>query len=43
VIATVGPTLPGGSVLGEPRDLSVDGAGRLFVSDAKLGSVLVLE
>lgn len=43
VIATVGPALPGGPTLAEPRDLAVDGAGRLFISDPKLGSVLVLE
>lgn len=43
VIATVGPSLPRGPVLAEPRDLAVDGAGRLFVSDPKLGSLLVLE
>jgi tetratricopeptide (TPR) repeat protein len=43
VLATVGPALPDGPTLTDPRDLAVDGAGRLFVSDAKLGAVLVLE
>ncbi|MEZ5332052.1 MAG: hypothetical protein R2991_08340 [Thermoanaerobaculia bacterium] len=43
VLATVGPALPGGLTLSEPRDLAVDGQGRLFISDAKLGAVVVLE
>lgn len=43
LITTIGPSLPGGAVLSDPTDLAVDGAGRLFVTDPKLDSVLVLE
>lgn len=42
-LATLGPTLPGGTKLANPRDLAVDGGGRLFIADSKLGAVLVLE
>ncbi len=42
-IATLGPTLPGGMELETPRDIAVDGAGRLIVADSKLGAILVLE
>lgn len=42
-ITRLGPTLPGGSELRAPRDIAVDGAGRLYVADAKLPYVLMVE
>jgi hypothetical protein len=42
-LESLGPALPGGTVLAEPRDLAVDGAGRIFVADAELAAVVVVE
>lgn len=42
-LESVGPTLPGGAVLADPRDLAVDGAGRLYIADAELAAVVVVE
>ncbi len=39
----VGPLLPGGLELRDPRDLAVDLAGRLYVADAKAAAIIVLE
>jgi hypothetical protein len=39
----VGPDLGAGIELRQPVDVAVDGAGRLFIADAKLPYVLVLE
>ena len=41
--AELGPTLPGGTELASPRDVTVDGSGRVFIADSKLGVVLILE
>ena len=40
---TVGPVLGDGVELRDPRDVAVDGSGRLFVADAKLPFVAVLD
>jgi TolA-binding protein len=42
-LAQVGPSLPGVTTLEEPRDLAVDGSGRLFVADRRQQVVVVLE
>lgn len=42
-LARVGPDLGNGLELRQPVDVAVDGAGRLFIADAKLPYVLVLE
>jgi len=42
-LATLGPVLPGGQELRAPEDIAVDGQGRVFVADSRLGAVLVLE
>jgi len=42
-LARVGPDLGAGIELRQPVDVAVDGAGRLFIADAKLPYVLVLE
>ena len=41
-VTAVGPTLPGGLELERPSDLTVDGAGRIWVADTRLG-LIVLE
>lgn len=41
-LAGLGPTLPGGLELQRPSDLTVDGAGRIWIADTKLG-LIVLE
>ena len=41
-LVAVGPALPGGLELERPADLTVDGAGRIWIADAKIG-LLVLE
>ena len=38
-----GPDLPGGGRLDDPRDLAVDGAGRLFVADRGAKKIWVVE
>ncbi|MFQ5742635.1 MAG: tetratricopeptide repeat protein [Acidobacteriota bacterium] len=40
---SLGPRLPGGVVLRDPRDLAVDGSGRLYVADAGLSVVMMIE
>ena len=40
---SIGPALPGGFELGSPEDISLDGEGRLYIADSRLGQVLVLE
>jgi TolA-binding protein/sugar lactone lactonase YvrE len=42
-LESVGPQLPGGIQLRAPLDLAVDGSGRLYIADAKLAAVVVLE
>jgi TolA-binding protein/streptogramin lyase len=42
-IETLGPGLPGGIVLKSPQDITVDGSGRLFISDARLSAIVVVE
>ncbi|MCG8459749.1 MAG: hypothetical protein MI919_26000, partial [Holophagales bacterium] len=42
-LAIVGPSFPGGVELREPRDLAVDGSGRLYIADSRLPFVVVLE
>lgn len=39
----VGPNLPGGLTLGDPRDLAVDGSGRLYIADRDLDSIVMLQ
>ena len=41
-LTSLGPSLPGGRELERPEDLTVDGAGRLWIADAKAG-LIVLE
>jgi hypothetical protein len=40
-LAGLGPVLPGGLELQRPSDLTVDGAGRLWIADARLGLVVL--
>ena len=40
---SLGPVLPGGVELRDPRDLAVDGAGRLLIADRGLSSVVIVE
>ncbi len=40
-LAGLGPTLPGGLELERPADLTVDGAGRIWIADTRLGLVVV--
>ncbi|MEM6793803.1 MAG: tetratricopeptide repeat protein [Acidobacteriota bacterium] len=42
-IAALGPTLPGGLELKRPRDLSVDGSGRLWIADEDLPFLVSLQ
>lgn len=39
----IGPSLPGGMELDDPRDISIDGAGRIFVADRGQGTVWVIQ
>ena len=39
----LGPVLPGGIELGDPRDLTVDSTGRILIADRGLGTVVVVE
>ena len=39
----LGPTLPGGVELKAPRDIAIDGEGRLYIADVKLAQIVVLE
>ena len=43
VLWTLGPVLPGGVELGDPRDLAVDASGRILVADRGLKAVVVIE
>jgi tetratricopeptide (TPR) repeat protein len=40
-LTDLGPTLPGGLELQRPADLTVDGAGRIWIADSKLGLVVL--
>jgi hypothetical protein len=42
-VQTLGPTLPGGVQLKQPRDLSVDSAGRIFVADRDGGNIWIVQ
>ena len=39
----LGPSLPGGIALDDPRDVAVDDAGRVFIADRGAHSIVVLE
>ena len=39
----LGPVLPGGIELGDPRDLTVDSTGRILIADRGLRTVVVVE
>jgi DNA-binding beta-propeller fold protein YncE len=40
---TLGPVLPGGVELRDPRDIAVDGSGRLLIADRRLSAIIVIE
>ena len=42
-LARLGPGLPGGRRLDDPRDLAVDGSGRIYVADRGSSVVVILE
>lgn len=42
-IQVLGPVLPGGLALDSPRDLSVDGEGRIYVADRNLPAVVLIQ
>jgi tetratricopeptide (TPR) repeat protein len=42
-LATIGPILPGGVELRSPEDFAIDGAGRIYIADSRLGAVYVVE
>lgn len=43
ILWTLGPLLPGGVELDDPRDLAVDASGRILVADRGLSVVVVIE
>lgn len=43
ILWTLGPVLPGGVELGDPRDLAVDATGRILIADRGLKAVVVIE
>jgi hypothetical protein len=43
ILWTVGPRLPGGVELDDPRDIAVDGSGQILVADRGLGVVVVIQ
>ena len=43
LITSVGPSLGAGIDLRDPRDIGVDGSGRLFIADAKLPFIVLLD
>ncbi len=43
ILWTVGPVLPGGMELDDPRDLAVDATGRILIADRGLRAVVVIE
>ncbi len=42
-LLVLGPQLPGGVVLRDPRDLAVDGTGRLYIADLGADTIVILE
>ena len=40
---TLGPVLPGGLELRDPRDIAVDGSGRVLIADRGLSAIIVIE
>ena len=42
-LATLGPQLAGGIELRAPSDVAVDGTGRLYIVDSRLGALIVVE
>lgn len=43
ILWTLGPVLPGGAELDDPRDIAVDGSGRVLIADRGLGVIVVIE
>ncbi len=43
ILWSLGPVLPGGVELDDPRDIAVDGSGRIFVADRGLSVLVVIE
>jgi hypothetical protein len=43
MVWSIGPALPGGFELDDPRDLAVDASGRIFIADRGFGAVVVIE
>lgn len=43
ILWTIGPVLPGGAELDDPRDIAVDGSGRVLIADRGLGVIVVVE
>ncbi len=43
LLNALGPVLPGGIELRTPTDLAVDGMGRIFIAEGRLGTVLAVE
>ena len=43
LLSALGPVLPGGVELRTPTDLAVDGMGRIFIAEGRLGTVLAVE
>ena len=43
ILWSLGPVLPGGVELDDPRDIAVDGSGRILVADRGLSVLLVIE
>ena len=43
LLSSLGPVLPGGVELRSPTDLAVDGMGRIFIAEGRLGTVLAIE
>ena len=42
-LLVLGPRLPGGVELRDPRDVAVDGTGRLYIADRGADSIVILE
>ena len=42
-LVTIGPRLSNGVELDDPRDIAVDGSGRLYIADRGLDAILILE
>jgi hypothetical protein len=40
---SLGPVLPGGVELRDPRDIAVDGQGRVYVADRSLSVVVMVQ